>query len=72
MLDQRRSWADVVQMLYKCFVFAGKTNLFVPQPVSLYPLLFNSDMFDLGVVRIRNTRRQVNLPLITITLIFVK
>ena len=25
MLDQRRRrWADVVQMLYKCFVFAGK------------------------------------------------
>ena len=25
MLDQRRSrWADVVQMLYKCFVFAGE------------------------------------------------
>ena len=24
MLDQRRRrWADVVQMLYKCFVFAG-------------------------------------------------
>ena len=24
MFDQRRSrWADVVQMLYKCFVFAG-------------------------------------------------
>ena len=24
MLDQRRGrWADVVQMLYKCFVFAG-------------------------------------------------
>ena len=24
MLDQRRKrWADVVQMLYKCFVFAG-------------------------------------------------
>ena len=28
MLDQRRRrWADVVQMLYKCFVFAG--SLFV-------------------------------------------
>ena len=27
-LDQRRRrWADVVQMLYKCFVFAGMTNL---------------------------------------------
>ena len=25
MLDQRqRRWADVVQMLYKCFVFAGR------------------------------------------------
>ena len=24
MLDQRRrSWADIVQMLYECFVFAG-------------------------------------------------
>ena len=23
MLDQRRSWADVVQMLYTCYVFAG-------------------------------------------------
>ena len=23
LLDQRRRWADVVQMLYKCFVFAG-------------------------------------------------
>ena len=27
MLDQRRRrWADVVQMLYKCFVFAGMHN----------------------------------------------
>ena len=26
MLDQRRRrWADVVQMLYKCFVFAGSS-----------------------------------------------
>ena len=28
MLDQRRRcWADVVQMLYKCFVFAGIASL---------------------------------------------
>ena len=28
MLDQRwRRWADVVQMLYKCFVFAGNTQI---------------------------------------------
>ena len=28
MLGQRRiRWADVVQMLYKCFVFAGKFTL---------------------------------------------
>ena len=27
MLDQRlRRWSDVVQMLYKCFVFAGNTT----------------------------------------------
>ena len=27
MLDQRqRRWADVVQMLYKCFVFAGEAQ----------------------------------------------
>ena len=27
MLDQRRrGWADVVQMLYKCFVFAGNSS----------------------------------------------
>ena len=27
MLDQRRRrWADVVQMLYKCFVFAGNNS----------------------------------------------
>ena len=27
MLDQRRRrWVDVVQMLYKCFVFAGITT----------------------------------------------
>ena len=27
MLDQRRRrWSDVVQMLYKCFVFAGSSN----------------------------------------------
>ena len=28
MLDQRRRrWADIVQMLYKCFVFAGMVML---------------------------------------------
>ena len=27
MLDQRRrSWADIVQMLYKCLVFAGQAD----------------------------------------------
>ena len=27
MLDQRRRrWADVVQMLYKCFIFAGNSS----------------------------------------------
>ena len=26
MLNQRRRWADVVQMLYKCFVFAGNSS----------------------------------------------
>ena len=29
MLDQRRRrWADIVQVLYKCFVFAGAGLLF--------------------------------------------
>ena len=30
MLDQRRRcWSDVVQMLYKCFVFAGIMSFFI-------------------------------------------
>ena len=30
MLDQRRRrWADVVQMLYKCFVFGGMASIYV-------------------------------------------
>ena len=33
MLDQRRRrWADVVQMLYKCFVFAGENRLYTMYP----------------------------------------
>ena len=33
MLDQRRRrWAEVVQMLCKCFVFAGLTISYLPSP----------------------------------------
>ena len=40
MLDQRRRrWADVVQMVYKCFVFAGYVRTFSVCEIS-----------DLGVV----------------------
>ena len=27
LVQRRRRWADVVQMLYKCFVFDGKASL---------------------------------------------
>ena len=40
MLDQRRKrWADVVQMLYKCFVFAGLQMCLLE--VMTFNLLFN-------------------------------
>ena len=40
MLDQRRKrWADVVQMFYKCFVFAeyaGKFHFYTPQYTAVH------------------------------------
>ena len=40
MLDQRRRrWADVVQMLYKCFVFAGLNKVWIKH---ILPLTTNS------------------------------
>ena len=36
MLDQRRRrWADVVQMLYKCFLFAGVGRMIISPLLSL-------------------------------------
>ena len=38
MLDKRRRrWANVVQMLYKCFVFPGVMHLKIKQVIKLDP-----------------------------------
>ena len=43
MMDQRRRrWADVVEMLYKCFVFAGQRVVFAT-PLASPTHLNNSD-----------------------------
>ena len=38
--QRRRRWADVVQMLYNCFVFAGK-GLVIPQSYYCVKLIFH-------------------------------
>ena len=40
MLDQRRKrWVDVVQMVYKCFVFAGELAVHTTRNI-MHPILF--------------------------------
>ena len=47
MLDQRRRrWADIVQMLYKYFVFAG--TALQPEEIDLDPLLLIGQDHDLN------------------------
>ena len=44
MLDQRRRrWADVVQMLYKCFVFAGN-GMFLAAYARFFTSPYNAEI----------------------------
>ena len=53
MLDQRqRRWADVVQMLYKCFVFAGWNVLTIPGRGTFLDVRFIMSNYDPHTVRV--------------------
>ena len=57
MLDQQRRWADVVQILYKCFVFAGFSCHSLTVRVDLHPLVFRPCTVDsLARVHLTHTR----------------
>ena len=49
MLDQRgRRWADVVQMLYKCFVLAGRNDVALAGRAGRFVLQFTVSRSQLG------------------------
>ena len=59
MLDQRKSrWAGVVQMLCKCFVFAGMVLSYVALLWTIWPYI----LLDPQRGAIRESHCQVNSP----------
>ena len=55
LVQRRRRWADIVQMLYKCFVFAGSQSL----QCFICMLLFQSmQIFIPAELSVFQTKRQ--------------
>ena len=51
MLDQRRRrWADVVQMLLKCFVFSG-----------MIPMILINTMITVTLINIKSSKRKLTI-----------